>query len=122
MSTFYLLPARPFLGRCFAGYLQSVFPGLHWEQQDLTELAETLTAVAGAQAEVYVVHREEIPEGEELFAALKHGFGAETGDVVVEVRPDANTGEFQARRWRLDGPERTGGIPHGLRTRPSGTD
>lgn len=108
MSTFYLLPARPFLGRCFAGYLQSVFPGLRWEEEDLSELAETLTAVAGMQADIYVVHQEEIPEGEGLIESLRHGFGAETGDVVVEVRPDALTGEFLTRRYRLDDAEQPG--------------
>lgn len=114
MSTFYLLPARPFLGRCFAGYLQSVFPGLRYAEQDLSGLADTLTAVAGANAEVYVVHQEELPEGEELIEALKNGFGAETGDVVVEVRPGIHAGEFHARRWRLDGPGGTSlGTPHG---------
>lgn len=116
MSTFYLLPARPFLGRCFAGYLQSVFPGLDWEDEDLSELAETLTAAAGMQADIYIVHQEEIPEGEGLLESLKNGFGAETGDVVVEVRPGERLGEFRARRYRLDSADDAGfGGPHGRR-------
>jgi hypothetical protein len=51
----------------------------------------------GKQPAVYLIHREELPEGEDATAALRDSFGAENGDDVVEVR--AGT----ARRWRIAG-------------------
>jgi len=40
MSTFYLLPPRPLLGESFAGYLQTLFPGLTWDRADWSKLAD----------------------------------------------------------------------------------
>jgi len=102
MSIFYVVPSRPFLGKCFAGYLRTLFPGLEWSGSAWPELAETLHAPIRARADVYVVHQEEVPEGEDLRAALINGFGAEAGDEVVEVRAGSRVGEFITRRWRLD--------------------
>jgi hypothetical protein len=101
MSTFYVLPPRPYLGRCFARYLQGVFPGLTWDSALWDNLADGLTAAAGCHPGVYVVHREELPDGEDTARALADGFGAEPGDEVIEVCAGGRVGEWTARRWRL---------------------
>ncbi len=101
MSTFYLLPPRPYLGQCFARYLQGLFPGLSWESSVWDNLADGLTNAATCHADVYVVHREELPPGEDPARALADGFGAEPGDEVIEVRAAERPGEWAARRWRV---------------------
>ncbi len=102
MSVFYLLPPRSYLGQCFAGYLETMFPGLEWSSAAWPDLADTLTTTTRARGEVYVVYREELPDGETVERALVDGFGAETGDEIVEVRAGARPGEVCTRRWRLD--------------------
>lgn len=100
MSTFYVLPSRPVLGRRFADYLQALFPGLDWTSNAWGELADALTAAAN-RPDVYVVHREELPAGDELHQALAEAYGAEAGDQVVEVEFADRFGGTTARRWRL---------------------
>jgi hypothetical protein len=101
MSTFYVLPPRPCLGERFAAYLEGLFPGLHWESDLWSNLAEGLAAAATCHAGVYVVYREELPEGEDPAQALAHGFGAEPGDTVIEVRLADRPGGLAARRWHV---------------------
>jgi hypothetical protein len=101
MSTFYLLPARPQMGQMFGQFLESVFPGLHWHQGAWGDLAESLGAAAHGHPEVFVVYREDLPDGLEPAEALRTSFGAEPGDEIIEVMP--GKGE---RRWRLDGPRK----------------
>jgi len=55
MSTFYLLPPRPYLGERFAAYLQGLFPGLQWDSAAWANLAEGLAAAAVA-GDVLHVH------------------------------------------------------------------
>ncbi len=62
MSTFYLLPARPQLGRHFGQYLETLFPGLSWPRSVWNDLAEALGSQAHCHPEVYVVYREDLPE------------------------------------------------------------
>src|SRR5260370_2717489 len=100
MSTFYLLPPRPLLGARFADYLRTLFPGLNWADAVWPDLAEMLGAAASRHPDVYVIYREDLPEGEEPARALAEGFGAEAGDEVVEVRPGAAPGGLTARHWR----------------------
>lgn len=102
MSTFYLLPSRPQLGEQFAQYLSSLFPGLNWPQAAWADLGETLAALAAQQPDVFVVHREELPNNEDAEAALSAGFGAAAGDEVVEVHPEQTGGRLVVRRWQLD--------------------
>ena len=85
MSTFYLLPPRPALGQQFVRFLQTYFPGLDWPFADRADMAEAVAAVAGRQPDVFVVFREDLPEGVALQQALLDNFGAEPGDEVVEV-------------------------------------
>jgi hypothetical protein len=101
MSVFYLLPPRPFLGQCFARFLQALFPGLEWGDATWSELADTLATTTRAHGGVYVVYREELPDGEDVGRALTDGFGAEPGDEVVEVRAGSRAGELAVRRWRV---------------------
>jgi hypothetical protein len=99
MSTFYLLPPRPLLGARFADYLRTLFPGLDWANTGWAELAEVLTTMASRHPDVYVVCREDLPEGDDPAQALADGFGGESGDEVVEVCP--GPGGMSARRWHL---------------------
>jgi hypothetical protein len=101
VSTFYLLPPRPVLGDSLVRFLQNIFPGLDWDVAARLRLAEVLGAALPAGADVYLVHREDLPAGEALARALADGFGAEAGDEVVEVRPTGRPGEMTTNRWRL---------------------
>lgn len=101
MSTFYLLPPRALLGARFSDFFRTMFPGLEWSRSAWAEIVETLSAVASRQADVYVVHRDDLPEGEEPAQALANGFGAEIGDEVIEVSAGTESGGLSARRWQL---------------------
>src|SRR4051794_19608697 len=100
MATFYLLPPRPLLADHVCGLLGDVLPGLRWEPAERARLADVVGSAAGAHEGVFVVYREDLPEGEPPARALADGFGAEPGDEVVEVRPGPRPGELAARRWR----------------------
>lgn len=102
MSTFYLLPSRPFVGACFAHYLEALFPGLHWDREAWANLAEGLDAATACHPDVFVVYREEMPPDEDPVTALTTGFGAEPGDEVIELHAGACQGEWTVRRWQLN--------------------
>jgi hypothetical protein len=87
VSTFYLLPPRPFLGERIADYLRPLFPGLDWSRSDQLDLVDAVGTAAAQHPDVYVVYREELPEGEDLTRVLMDGFGAQAGDQIIEVRP-----------------------------------
>jgi hypothetical protein len=101
VSTFYLLPPRPVLGEHLAGFLQGILPGLDWDTATRTNLAESVAAAAAEHGDVFVVYREDLPDGEPPARALADGFGAEAGDEVIEVRPGGRPGELTARRWKV---------------------
>jgi hypothetical protein len=104
VSTFYLLPPRAQVGARFAAYLQTCFPGLDWPAPGWAGLADLLAAAAADRPDVYVVYREELPEGEDAGDALASAFGAEPGDEVVEVLPTGKRGAADVRRWHLARP------------------
>jgi hypothetical protein len=101
MSTFYLLPARPLLGDRLAAFLHGVLPGLEWDCAERSHLADSVAAIAERPG-VYIVYRDDLPEGEPPARALVEGFGAEVGDEVVEVRPGGSQESLTARRWRIE--------------------
>lgn len=101
MSVFYLMPPRPFLGDRFADFLQALFPGLTWDCSARMNLTELL-GVAAERDGIFVIYREDLPDGEAAAQALLDGFGAESGDEVVEVRPGGRPGEITTRRWRIE--------------------
>jgi hypothetical protein len=100
MSTFYLLPPRPLLADRFAAFLGGLFPGLDWgaARPGLTGALET---AVGEHEDVYLVYREDLPDGQPLPQALADAFGAEPGDEVVEVHATGRPGEVVTRRWRM---------------------
>jgi hypothetical protein len=102
MSIFYLMPPRPFLGDRFADFLQTLFPGLAWDSSSRTNLADLLGDAASDRDGVYVIYRDDLPREEASVQALVDGFGAESGDEVVEVRPSGRPGEIITRRWRIE--------------------
>src|SRR3954447_16165636 len=86
MSTFYLLPPRPVIGDAFAAFLNQFFPGLDWNLAMRATLAAALGEAAGNHPDVYVVYKDDIPEGEPASQVLAEAFGAEPGDEVVELK------------------------------------
>lgn len=100
VSTFYLLPPRAYLGQRLATSLGPIFPFLELTSPAWAALADAVGQAAAAQPDVFVVYRDELPHGEDATRALADGYGAETGDMIVEVNCGA-AGELTARRWRL---------------------
>jgi len=101
MSVFYVLPPRPLLAEQFAAYLRGFFPGLDWNPATRLNLTEALAAAGTCHPDVYVVFREELPDGESTRQGLIDGFGAEDGDEVIEVRAGGRPGDFTSRRWLI---------------------
>lgn len=99
--TFYVLPPREVLGRQFAGFLTGLFPGLDWTETGPAELAETLTCLAEARDDVFVVHRKELLDDADLETTLVTTFGADKGDLVVEVADAKDAAPTPARVWRI---------------------
>lgn len=85
MSTFFVLPTRKTVGQQFAGYLARLFPGLDWSQIPILDLAELLIEIAELHPDAYLVPREDLPAGEDLATALADGYGAEPGDIIIEL-------------------------------------
>lgn len=98
MSVFYVLPPRPLLADHLAEYLGAWLPGLDWDGATRANLTEALRAAATCRPDVYLVFREELPDGLTTSQALVDGFGAETGDDVIEVRTGLTPA---ARRWQI---------------------
>jgi hypothetical protein len=101
MACFYVLPPQSFLASCFSRYLESLLPGLDGSDSAGRHLAESLLESASTRTSSYLIHREELPAGEDLERALADGYGAEAGDEIVEVRAGSRAGEVSARRWQM---------------------
>ena len=96
MATFYLLPPRACLEQAVGELFGKLLPGLPLPADAWDVLAQQLAACANWPADVFLVPRDELPEGNPG-EALAEGYGAEAGDRVVDVplsRP--------ARSWTLD--------------------
>ena len=94
MATFYLLPPRACLEQAVSDLFGKLLPGLPLPADAWDSVAQHLADATG-WPEVYLVPRDELPEGDAV-ASLAEGYGAEPGDRVVEVslaRP--------AREWSI---------------------
>lgn len=84
MATFYVLPPRESLDRAVGDLFAKLLPGLPLPVDAWGALTEHLARVSGWPDDVFLVPRDELPEGD-LGAALEEGYGADAGDRVVEV-------------------------------------
>lgn len=91
MATFYLLPPRACLDAAVGDLLSRFLPGLPSPAAAWDAILPTLAGKNGWPEDVFLVPRDDLPEGEAVADALTAGFGAEPGDHVVEVpiRPGA---------------------------------
>jgi hypothetical protein len=104
MATFLLLPPRELLEHALADFLARVLPGVPVPNG---LLAGVLDQVAAGGA--YVVHREDLPDADDLPAALRDVYGAEPGDTVLEIGPPRAGGVATARESVVPGHVSTGG-------------
>jgi hypothetical protein len=87
------------LGERLAEFLKEEFPGLPWDRASERTFVDALDAAFLKEPDAYVVHREELPEGEPIDQALRDGFGAEPGDEIVEVRSAPQSNGLNPHRW-----------------------
>jgi hypothetical protein len=100
MAKFYLLPPRPVLGDAFARFLREWLPGLPAFSDQSTSLTDAIQLVACQDPDVFLIFREDLPEGESPERSLADGYGAEPGDEVIELRL-GGSGDVRARSWFL---------------------
>jgi hypothetical protein len=100
MATFYVLPPRPLVASVLTKPLQDLLPGYPGIDALRAELLEALATSLSGHPDVYLVHREELPD-EELCRALPAGLGAEPGDTVIEVSLLRAPDQWTARQWQI---------------------
>jgi len=84
MATFYLLPPRMCLEQALSDLFGKLLPGLPLPADAWDALASHLAATARWPGDVFLVPRDELPEGE-VSSALADAFGAEPGDRVIDT-------------------------------------
>jgi hypothetical protein len=99
MATFAVLPPRELLEHAIHGFLESLFPG----RPVPVGLWERVTAEMVAGENVYPLHREDLPEADDVASALADGFGAEPGDAVVEYTLPRGKESGPVRWWVIPG-------------------
>src|SRR5207248_9331524 len=83
MATFYLLPPRANLDQSLADLLGRLLPGLPVPESAWDDLVARLAG--DWPDDVFLVPRDDLPDGESPDHALVTGFGAEPGHRVIEV-------------------------------------
>ena len=86
MATFYLLPPRDCLDQAVSDLLGRLLPGLPQPADGWAVVSEHVAEAASWPADLFLIPRDDLPEGEPIGDALASGYGAEPGDRVVEVR------------------------------------
>ncbi len=99
MATFYLLPPRACLEQTVGEVLARFLPGLPLPADSWDAVVERIGSAAGWPADVFLVPRDDLPEGEAVSSALAAALGAEAGDRVIEVNWTRGSGATRA--WVL---------------------
>ena len=85
MATFYVLPPRASLESALSEVLGRLLPGLPLPADAWDCIADRLGSAGQWPEDVFLVPRDDLPEGENLGESLCAAFGAESGDRVVEI-------------------------------------
>jgi len=99
MATFYLLPPRSCLEEALGTLLTRLLPGLPLPAESWEAVTDRVGAAANWPSDVYLIPRDDLPDGEPVGESLSAAFGAEPGDRVVEV--SLARGPTAARSWLL---------------------
>ncbi len=102
MAVFYILPPRQLLGEALATALRPFVPGVAINEDACADLVDSLVTGSPDMTETYIVHREELPDDEDLSVTLREGFGAEAGDKVVLVTIGPRPDSPRVRTWKLE--------------------
>lgn len=86
MATFFVLPPRDCLDRAVTDLLTKLLPGLPLPADAWDAVTDRLADAASWPADLFLVPRDDLPDGEPVHDALSTNYGAEPGDRVVEVR------------------------------------
>jgi hypothetical protein len=86
MATFYVLPPRDCLDQAVSDLFTRLLPGLPLPADGWAVVSERIAETASWPAELFLIPRDDLPDGESIGDALASGYGAEPGDRVVEVR------------------------------------
>ncbi|HEY2787006.1 MAG TPA: hypothetical protein VGJ05_18745 [Fimbriiglobus sp.] len=99
MTTFVILPPRELVEHAVHGFVEALLPGMVIPDG----LWERIVEEVLSEAKVYSLHREDLPETDDLAGALADGFGAEAGDRVVELALPRGREAGPVRAWTLPG-------------------
>ena len=102
MADFYLLPPRPSVGDELAKLVRPYLPGVPVTAGDCLRFLEAIVGNTGGRA--FLVHREDLPDADDVIDSLRDGFGAGEGDRVIHVSIGPRAGEPRAR-VAIMGPE-----------------
>jgi hypothetical protein len=94
MADFYLLPPRPAVGEELARLVRPYLPGLRLTAADCVAFLEAVVEKSGGRA--FLVHREDLPDEDDVRDSLRAGFGAAGGDRVIQVSAGPRAGEPRA--------------------------
>ncbi len=100
MATFYVLPARPLVEQMMDRMLAECLPTLPSPLIPLDQFTDLVRDHAERKPNIFVVYRDELPEGTDILEGLRDAFGAESGDDVIELHWGPN-GRIRARSTRL---------------------
>lgn len=96
MATFYVLPPRSVLDSALGDVLARVLPGLPLPADTWDAIVNQLASAADWPSDIFLVTRDDLPDGEPVGEALAAGFGAEPGDRVIELGARAGV-----RQWAV---------------------
>lgn len=99
MATFYVIPPRECYEQAFQSFLNRYLPGMAIPGDLTAQMLENLQNTQACDGGCYLVHREDLSGQGSLAEQLRDGFGAEPGDVIVDVAlPVGQGASAQARR------------------------
>ena len=93
MANFYVLPPRAILQRQLRKIVEAHLPGLPVDEERMLDLFHSQAGEGH-----FNLHREDLPEGVETASALCDYYGAEEGDLLIQISSGASVAEPRVTR------------------------